>query len=300
MKKKSTNLAIVSNNTFEASKAVNLHHYDISSALQTTLDFNELINIFSNQIKNLIPHTGFVYINEAFDLNINQGIVTKNSCIYALKVEDVQLGNLKIMRRHRFGDEEIKLLETLLCSLIYPLKNATLYNQALKMAHTDPLTKTNNRAAFTDSLLREINVSRRNSRDLSLVFFDIDHFKQVNDTYGHECGDMVLASAANCIKEALRGSDIVFRYGGEEFVILLNDTDLAGAKIISERIRSKIENHTIAYGMNTLKITASLGISSLRENDSPESLTKRADEAMYLAKENGRNQVQFESFLQIA
>jgi len=299
MKKKSANLAVVSNNTFEASKAVNLQHYDISSALQTTLEFNELIYIFSNQIKNLIPHNGFVYENEMFDLNISQGIVTKNSCSYALKVEDMQLGSLKIMRRQRFEDEEIKLLETLLCSLIYPLKNATLYNQALKMAFTDPLTKTNNRTAFSDSLQREINLSLRNSRDLSLVFFDIDHFKQVNDTYGHECGDMVLASAANCIKESLRGSDIVFRYGGEEFVILLSDTDLAGAKTISERIRSKIEKHTIAYGMNTLKLTASLGISTLRKNDTPESLTKRADAAMYLAKENGRNQIRTESVAQL-
>jgi diguanylate cyclase (GGDEF)-like protein len=299
MKKKSANLAVVSNNTFEASKAVNLHHYDISSALQTTLEFNELIDIFSSQIKSLIPHNGFVYENKAFDLNISSGIVTKNSCSYALKVENMQLGSLKIMRRQRFADEEMKLLETLLCSLIYPLKNATLYNQALKMAFTDPLTKTNNRTAFSDSLQREINLSLRNSRDLSLVFFDIDHFKQVNDTYGHECGDMVLASAASCIKESLRGSDIVFRYGGEEFVILLSDTDLAGAKIISERIRMKIENHTMAYGMNTLKLTASLGISTLRKNDTPESLTKRADEAMYLAKEKGRNQIQTESVAQL-
>ncbi len=299
MKKKSANLAVVSNNTFEASKAVNLHHYDISSALQTTLEFNELITIFSNQIKGLIPHNGFVYENEAFGLNISQGIKTKNSCSYELKVEDMSLGSLKIMRRQQFADEEIKLLETLLCSLIYPLKNATLYNQALKMAFTDPLTKTNNRTSFSDSLQREINLSQRNSRDLSLVFFDIDHFKQVNDTYGHECGDMVLASAANCIKESLRGSDIVFRYGGEEFVILLSDTDLAGAKIISERIRAKIENHTIAYGMATLKLTASLGISTLRKDDTPESLTNRADKAMYYAKEKGRNQVQTESAVQL-
>ncbi len=300
MKKKSTNLAVVSNNTFEASKAVNLHHFDISSALQTTLDFNELIHIFSNQIKSLIPHTGFEYINETFDLNINQGIVTKNSCTYALKVEEIQLGSLTIMRRQRFSGEEIKLLENLLCSLIYPLKNAMLYNHALKMAHTDPLTKTNNKAALGDSLQREITLSQRNSRDLSLIFFDIDHFKQVNDTHGHECGDLVLASAANCIKEALRGSDIVFRYGGEEFIILLSDTDIAGAKIISERIRSKIEGHTVAYGMKTLKVTASLGISTLRENDTPESLTKRADEAMYLAKAKGRNQVKAELAVQAA
>jgi len=300
MKKESANIAVVSNNSFEASKAVNLHHYDISSALQTSLDFNELINIFSNKIKTLIPHNGFVYKNNEFDLNISQGIVTKHSCTYALKVEDMQLGNLKIMRRQQFDDDEIKLLENLLCSLIYPLRNATLFNQALKMAYTDPLTKTNNRTAFNDSLQREIQLAHRTSRHLSIIFFDIDHFKDVNDHYGHECGDKALASAANCIKDIVRSSDMVFRYGGEEFVILLSDTNIEGANIMAERIREKIENHTIAYGMEIIKLTASLGVSSLKGNDTPDLLIKRADNAMYTAKENGRNQVQLEATAMLA
>jgi len=300
MKKKSANIAVVSNNTFEASKAVNLHHYDISSALQTTLDFNELINIFSTKIKTLVPHNGFVYENEEFNLNINQGIVTKHSCTYALKVENTQLGSLKLMRRQRFEDDEIKLLENLLCSLIYPLKNATLFNQALKMAYTDPLTKTNNRTAFNNSLQREIQLSHRNSRHLSIIFFDIDHFKTVNDNFGHECGDIALTSAANCIKDVVRGSDMVFRFGGEEFVILLSDTNIDGAAIMAERIRNKIENHIIAYGMDVIKLTASLGVSSLKGNDTTESLIKRADAAMYTAKEKGRNQVQLEAIAAIA
>jgi len=299
MNKESANLAIVSNNTFDASKAVNLHHYDISSALQTTLEFSELINIFSDKIKELIPHNGFVYQNEEFGLKIDKGIVTKHSCTYALKVEELQLGNLKIMRRQRFDDKEIKLLESLLCSLIYPLRNATLYNQALKMAITDPLTKTNNRTSFNESLQREVKLSHRNARHLSIIFFDIDHFKAINDTYGHECGDIALASAANCIKEAVRGSDMVFRYGGEEFVILLSDTNIDGAIAMAERIRCNIENHTIAYGMNILKLTASLGVSSLKGNDTDDSLIKRADDAMYAAKENGRNQVQIESSMKL-
>ncbi len=295
MKKESANIAIVSNNTFEASKAVNLHHYDISSALQTTLEFNELINIFSSKIKALIPHNSFVYKNEDFNLNISQGIVTKHSCTYALKVEDMQLGSLKLMRRQRFEDDELKLLESLLCSLIYPLKNATLFNQALKMAYTDPLTKTNNRTSFDNALEREIQLSHRNSRHLSVIFFDIDHFKDINDHFGHECGDIALSSAANCIKEVVRSSDMVFRYGGEEFVILLSDTDIDGALIMAERIRKKIENHTIAYGMEIFKLTASLGVSSLKGSDTIQSLIKRADSAMYLAKDKGRNRVQLEA-----
>lgn len=295
MKNKSVNLAIVSNNTFEAKKAVNLEHYDISSALQTTLEFSELIHIFSNKIQELIPHNSFVYSNEIFNLEIKKGITAKNSLAYALKVEDIQLGNLKIMRTRPFKDAELILLESLLCSLIYPLQNATLYKQAVSMAFTDPLTKTHNRAALEDSLQREIQLANRRSNHLSVIFLDIDHFKSINDIHGHEAGDIALASAANCIKDALRGSDVVFRYGGEEFVILLSDTNLDDAQIIAERIRKSIECHTIAYGMEILKLTASLGISSLRGNDTSDSFIKRADDAMYLAKEKGRNQVQLEA-----
>jgi len=291
MAKKSTNLAIISNNTFEATKAVNLHHYDISSALQTTLEFNELIAIFSGKIQNMIPHSAFVYTNAEFGLEIKNGVFTRHSCSYALKVEQQQLGELKLMRNHRFIDAEIKLLETLLCCLIYPLKNATLFNQALKMAYTDPLTKTNNRTSFNDSVKREISLAKRGSKNLAMIFLDIDHFKAINDHYGHDCGDVTLASVAKWIKESLRDSDLVFRFGGEEFVILLSHTDLAGAELLAERIRASIAHHILAYGMETIKVTVSLGVSALRGNDTPEEFVKRADDAMYQAKRAGRNRV---------
>jgi diguanylate cyclase (GGDEF)-like protein len=291
MVKKSANLAVISNNTFEATKAVNLHNYDISSALQTTLEFNELIAIFSSKIANKIPHSAYVYTNAEFGLEVKSGVFTRHSCNYALKVEQQQLGELKLMSNHKFSEADLQLLEALLCCLIYPLKNATLFHQALKMAYTDPLTQTNNRASFNDSIRREISLAARNDKSLSLIFFDIDHFKAINDNYGHECGDITLASSAKWIKENLRDSDMIFRYGGEEFVILLSDTDANGAEMLAERIRASIEHHTIAYGMETIKITASLGVSTLQDDDTIESFVKHADEAMYTAKNNGRNQV---------
>jgi len=291
MNRKSANLAIISNNTFEATKAVNLDNYDISSALQTTLEFNELITIFSNKIANKVPHSAFVYKNPEFKLEVKSGVFTRHSCNYALKVEQQQLGELKLMRNHRFSNAELQLLETLLCCLIYPLRNATLFHQAIKKAYTDPLTQTQNRTSFDDSIRREISLAARNAKSLSLIFLDIDHFKTINDTYGHECGDTTLFLGAKWIKENLRDSDIVFRYGGEEFVILLSGTNANGAELLAERIRTSIENHTIAYGMEILKITASLGVSTLRNNDTVESLVQRADKAMYIAKKKGRNQV---------
>ncbi len=291
MNGKSANLAIITNNTFEATKAINLHHYDLSSALQTTLKFPELIAIFCSKIANKIPHSAYAYTNKEFDLEVKSGVFTRHSCNYALKVEHQQLGELTLMNNHRFSESDLQLLETMLCCLIYPLRNATLFHQALKLAYTDQLTQANNRASFNDSINREISLATRNIKKLSLIFFDIDHFKAINDTYGHDCGDITLASSAKRIKENLRDSDIFFRYGGEEFVILLSDTDANGAEFLAERIRASIEQHTIAYGMDIIKITASLGVSTLRDNDTRESFVMRADKAMYTAKHNGRNRV---------
>ncbi|ESS73383.1 diguanylate cyclase [Methyloglobulus morosus KoM1] len=291
MKNKSTNLAVVSNKTFEATKVVNLNHYDISSALQTTLDFNKLIQNFSSKVASMVPHSAYVYTNKEFGLEIKNGVFSRHSCSYALKVEDQTLGELKLMRSHKFDIADLELLETLLCCLIYPLKNATLYQQALRMAYTDPLTQTSNRSAFDDYIKREISLATRHSKSLSIIFLDVDHFKHINDQYGHECGDVALTSVAKWIKECLRSSDAVFRFGGEEFVVILSETDLIGAELVAERIRNNIENHTMSYNMQAVNITASLGVSELRGNETVDALVKRADGAMYKAKKNGRNQV---------
>ena len=291
MTERTAELAVVSNKSFQASHAVNLHHYDISSALQTTLEFSELISIFCNKIQATIPHNSLEYINTEFNLVFKRGVVGRHSCSYALQVEDQQLGELKLTRSQRFSKTELETLESLLCCLIYPLRNATLFHQALQKAYTDPLTQTHNRAAFNDMLLREIKRANRGGQELSLIFIDIDHFKAVNDEHGHDCGDFALIKVANATKDSVRGSDIVFRYGGEEFVVLLSDTNLEEATIIAERIRSNIESQTLAYGIDLLNITASLGVSSLKTNEDMENFIKRADSAMYKAKQLGRNRI---------
>ena len=284
-------LAVVSNRSFAASTAVNLHHYDISSALQTTLEFDELIAIFCDKIQLTIPHNGVEYSNEKFELNYKRGIFARHSCTYALKVEEQKLGELKLMRSNRFTRDELRMLESLLCCLIYPLRNATLYHQALRMAYTDALTKAHNRAALYDCLQREIKRSDRTTQPLSLVFLDVDHFKAINDDYGHDCGDLALASVASWLMDSVRGSDAVYRYGGEEFVVMLTDTDSEGAAIIAERLRSDIVAHTLAYGMEVINITASLGVCTYNGAENADGLIRRADAAMYEAKRQGRNRV---------
>lgn len=291
MSKKPNNLAITSKDTLETQVSLDLNDYIISSALQTSLEFHELIATFSSKIQTAIPHSAYEYRNPVFDLNINNGIVTRHSLSYGLQYDNQPLGELKLMRNNRFQPEEIKKLESLLVLLCYALKNATLYQQALRMGHTDPVTRVRNRSAFDDTIQREFQLARRQKRNLSVIFLDIDHFKMLNDNYGHACGDFALSSVASWIKQALRGSDIVFRYGGEEFVVVLSDADQDGAAMIAERIRHEIDAHALTYGTQPLHITASLGTSTLREEDTVTSLVERADQAMYSAKQQGRNRV---------
>jgi diguanylate cyclase (GGDEF)-like protein len=296
MKGKTANLAIVSNNTLPTKKSNKLQHqHNIINALQTTLEFKQLITLFSEKVEEIIPHSGCIYTNEEFNLEIELGNKTHHSCSYTLTIDEKQLGNLKLMRRNRFTHEELQLLETLLCYLVYPLNNASLLKQAIDQAHIDPLTQAKNRAAFDSTVSREISLALRNDNSLSAIFLDIDHFKSINDDFGHACGDMVLSVTAKLIKQCARDSDLVFRYGGEEFVLLLSNTDLSGAQLLAERIRKKLEHHTLAFDMEPVKITASLGIATLKSTDSPESFIQRADSAMYQAKDRGRNQVMLEN-----
>lgn len=289
MKHKPTNLAVISNKTFEAAKVVNLNHYDISSALQTSLEFPKLIANFSQKVMDLVPHTAYIYSNKEFNLNSKQGVFTKHSCSYALRIEDEDLGELKLMRNYKFENAELELLETLLCCLIHPLNNTTLYQRALKLAYTDPLTQVNNRASLNEMMRREMCLAKRHDKNLSILFLDIDHFKAINDERGHECGDIALSSVAKLIKNCMRESDMVFRYGGEEFVVLLSETDIDGATALAERIRQTVANHTLAYNMSPLTMTVSIGVASLQGHDTEDSLVKRADSAMYKAKRCGRN-----------
>jgi diguanylate cyclase (GGDEF)-like protein len=282
--------AAFSDNHLQAA-ADKLPHFDISSALQTSLEFDELIQIFCSKIQTLIPHNSVEYINTQFGLNFKRGVVGRHVCKYELQIENCQLGNLSFTRSQRFSKNELGILEALLCCLVYPLKNATLYHQALQQAYTDPLTKLYNRSAFGNIVPREIQRVRRSKQHLAAVFVDIDFFKTINDEYGHVCGDLTLQSVASRINESIRGADLAFRYGGEEFVMLLTDAHRDEAIIIAERIRENIASQNILYADKAFRITVSLGVSALNENDDLESLINRADKSMYRAKQLGRNRV---------
>lgn len=168
-------------------------------------------------------------------------------------------------------------------------------SQLKRKSRSDALTGVMNRLAMEEDLPDEFARSKRYKRIFSLVMADIDFFKKINDNYGHNVGDEALKSFATILMKCVRDVDVVYRFGGEEFLILLPETETNGAAIATERMRGRIESHILkSKSVPSLRMTASFGISSFREEDTAYmDILKRADTALYAAKENGRNRVEW-------
>lgn len=167
------------------------------------------------------------------------------------------------------------------------------HRRIYEMALYDPATQAHTKRYFLDHLLHEFAHSDRKKRPLSLIMFDLDHFKHINDTYGHPAGDFVLQQVCDIVRPMIRLEDIFSRYGGEEFVVLMRDCSEKESKMLAERIRSKIEEAQFVFEDKAIPVTVSLGVSSFYKKNlsRPEDLIKTADEALYNSKEKGRNRV---------
>jgi two-component system cell cycle response regulator len=168
------------------------------------------------------------------------------------------------------------------------------YGNLNQAANTDPLTKCFNKGYFLEAVEAEFKRAKALSTPLSMIFFDLDHFKKVNDTYGHEGGDYVLKEFSNLVRSlgVIQQKDIFARYGGEEFCMLLPSTVLQDAEKTAELLRGKIQGHAFTYEGKRIPVTSSLGVSELRADmETASDLIKSADKALYESKQNGRNRV---------
>lgn len=188
--------------------------------------------------------------------------------------------------------EHAESLSILAEQLSLELKKINLYERVQELAITDGLTGIYVRRHFIERLNEEIARSKRHKLKLSMLMIDLDHFKQCNDTYGHLVGDMVLKDIARIMKEHVRQVDLIGRYGGEEFVIALPDTDKNSALNVAERIRSSVEKHRFRAYDETISMMISIGVATFPEDgEETAALIDRADQALYKAKEEGRNRV---------
>ena len=188
------------------------------------------------------------------------------------------------------SSEDRQLVSIFAAELGGPLRIVALVEQARHLAMSDPLTGLLNRRAGMDVLLRSLAAFERHGHPLAIMLLDIDHFKRVNDTFGHEAGDAVLSGVADVLRAMARRTDFVVRWGGEEFVVVLGNTGLPAAAIPAERLRKALIEHQFHLPDGAgLQITGSIGIAAALKGERIDALIARADQAMYLAKSRGRN-----------
>jgi len=234
-----------------------------------TIGILQLIN--KKEDGKIIPFTHadqeFISLSSYF---IVVSIINAKNNIEELKQNNIELEEKIELRTKELLETQVKLQE---------------------QAHKDPLTNLYNRRHFNEIEGSLFSMSRRGNNPLSVLIIDIDNFKAINDNFGHHIGDIVIKSLSNIFINTIRKSDIAIRYGGEEFLLLLTNTNIDNAKIIAEKLRNHVENTTIkSKGLSELKFTISLGLSCVRKDDKDiETAIEIADKALYVAKESGKN-----------
>ena len=213
-----------------------------------------------------------------------------------LKVGNTVVGVMNLSRSTigGFTPSELRLLSLLSDQAAVAISNASLHQMISRQAYSDTLTGLPNRRALDERLEAEVISARRNNYSFAVIMMDLDGFKAVNDTYGHDVGDEVLKEFASRIRSTVRGADLACRYGGEEFVVVMPDTDIGVATMVAERIRRRVAGDLfpIHKGEKSIEVTISIGIAARSTpEDTAAMILKRADEALYRAKRDGRNRV---------
>jgi two-component system, cell cycle response regulator len=214
--------------------------------------------------------------------------------VLPLLVHERALGTLVLgaRRRSAFGDSVRPTLEVLASHIAVSLSNARMVKRLEELATSDGLTGLYNKRALLDMVETKIAAAARFSRKLSVFTIDLDHFKNVNDTYGHDIGDVVLKGLGGILRKTKRATDVVARFGGEEFVVLCEETDTEGAKLVAERVREELQKTTFHTPKGGLNVTCSIGVATFPEAGRDwETLFKASDEALYISKKSGRNRV---------
>jgi two-component system, cell cycle response regulator len=212
--------------------------------------------------------------------------------VLPLVCADEAIGTFTLAARKRtaFGKDSREMLGVIANQVAVSLENAKMYRAMERLATTDGLTGLTNHRTFQEKLADLLGRCQRHGLKMAMILTDIDHFKKVNDTYGHPVGDQVLRGVAKVVADQVRKIDVVARYGGEEFAILMEGTDAEGARILAERIRDEVRKVEFPSDKGGFSVTLSLGIADFPE-DAPEkeALVERADQALYHAKHSGRN-----------
>lgn len=265
---------------------------NLSSSFKESL-INDILNKSncSNNLSNLkITYNNSLFINKNIEYNDYENFESRN--IFPIYFEDNLLGCFALFSNSYQNYETNNIFDVILSELKLLFRIKKLYSQTKHLAITDFLTQIYNRRQFDITIEHEFARATRYLTPLALCLVDIDHFKNINDTYGHKAGDEVLCSIANLIKKMFRKSDYVFRYGGEEFMLILPETNVNNAYISIERLRKEISKLEFTSNDDKFNVTASFGLAdNCVDALNFEQLIKNTDIALYKAKNSGRNKI---------
>lgn len=295
---------------------------DIAKIIESQYELSYIIPLIGEMIDRFISsHLIYIFIYK----NNNYELIWPNACkdekVYNQLKKLTKNSDYIISKDRRIGIFPIENEENLLGAIVaysnieklaqknidyllqltrqsgLTIQRANSYAEVLKYATLDALTGLNNRRQFELRLKQEVSNSRRNNTALCCMMLDVDYFKKVNDTYGHAAGDCVLKKVADIIKSEIREYDIACRYGGEEFFIILPQTNIKEASFVAQRLRQVIEKTSInieeanADNISHIKVTVSIGVCAYNDSMEPYELSQKADKALYKAKKTGRNRV---------
>lgn len=263
----------------------------LTRRLSTTLSLETQLGILAEEMGSIIPFDAMNYRHQIArrDFVYATGMGGPHRCVYRLSLEGVCYGTLTLNRRYKFSDEELQGVEMIISAAICPLRNACQFITIEQAALTDALTSIPNKRALDEHLQRASLLAGRHAEKYSLILCDLDNFKAVNDQHGHVAGDHLLRLTAEALETAIRNSDSVYRFGGEEFAILLPHTGEQEAREVADRVLSAVASLRVDCGGTELSVTISCGVARYMPEESADQWIARADEALYRAKDQGRN-----------
>ncbi len=287
----SSNHALEIATAITANKPINRTITALVLKLQTTLNINQIIETFYMSLKDEMPVCGIEYEYPLLYTHIHHGRKTNCSCSYLLDVDNDTWGNITIYGDADLSEEDKTILDDFVSTTVFPLKNAIQYENALTVSSSESYIGLPNWGLMEGQITREAKLAFREKKSLSLVLVDVDRFMTLKNKHGKLFGDFIIRHVYETIQKTLRDTDILNRFGHDQFSLILSNTKAQDANMIADRIRLAVSNHELESSEENKKIraTVSIGITELDSNDSVETLYARAFNALKLAKNSGRN-----------
>lgn len=260
----------------------------LSEQLHASLDINRVLQTFSDEAACFVQLSGIRFQCESLCVETKQFLQGIYEHITEISLEGKTLGYLTYAAYREIGPKEAKILHHMQSKLVLPLRNALQFNLLQQQAMKDHLTNLGNRASFDEQFELAIERANKNQNGISLILLDLDHFKLANDTFGHAEGDRVLQEFAQLIKLSVRRTDVAFRFGGDEFAIILDSVDQDIASKVALRVQNLMSCSNL---MEKTAVSCSIGFATWQPDETSKQLFRRADHALYQAKFNGRNQL---------